>query len=107
MASVDHPLSGVNPEVFNDDLWAWIESNSAINTTELRLKYGTSEPYSSAIAQIEAKNKYAGKFRELFEERWIFPTGIDLEQSSSLKTAAVKSRFFQTSYSADYALEWV
>ena len=40
MASVDHPLSGVNPEVFNDDLWAWIESNSAINTTELRLKYG-------------------------------------------------------------------
>lgn len=101
MASVDHPLSGVNPEVFNDDLWAWIESNSAINTTELRLKYGTNEPYSSAIAQIEAKNKYAGKFRELFEERWVFPTGIGLEQSSSLKTAAVKSRFFQTSYSAD------
>ena len=103
MASVDHPLTGVNPEVFNDDLWAWIESNSAINTTELRLKYGTNEPYSSAIAQIEAKNKYAGKFWELFEERWIFPTGIGLEQSSSLKTAAVKSRFFKTPYSADDA----
>ena len=101
MASNDRPLSGVNPEVFNDELWAWIESNSAINTTDLRLKYGSNEPYSSAIAQIEAKKKYAGKFRELFQERWIFPSGIGLEQSSSLKTAAVKARFFQTPYSAD------
>jgi hypothetical protein len=101
MASVDHPLSGVNPEVFNDDLWAWIESNSTINTIDLRLKYGTNEPYSSAIAQIEAKNKYTGKFSKLFEERWIFPIGVGLEQSSSLRTAAVKARFFQTPYSAD------
>ena len=101
MGSVNHPLSGVNPEVFNDDLWAWIESNSTINTIELRLKYGTNEPYSSAIAQIEAKNKYTGKFRKLFEERWLFPTGVGLEQSSSLKTAEAKARFFQTPYSAD------
>ena len=101
MASNDSQLSRVNPEVFNDELWAWIESNSAINTTDLRLKYGSNEPYSSAIAQIEAKKKYAGKFRELFQERWIFPSGIGLEQSSSLKTAAVKARFFQTPYSAD------
>ena len=101
MASNDSQLSRVNPEVFNDELWAWIESNSAINTIDLRLKYGSNEPYSSAIAQIEAKKKYAGKFRELFQERWIFPSGIGLEQSSSLKTAAVKARFFQTPYSAD------
>ena len=101
MASNDRLLTGVNPEVFNDELWAWIKSNSTINTTDLRLKYGTNEPYSSAIAQIEAKKKYAGKFRELFQERWLFPVGIGLEQSSSLKTATVKSRFFQTPYSAD------
>ena len=106
MASVDHPLSGVNPEVFNDDLWAWIESNSAINTTELRLKYGTNEPYSSAIAQIEARISTLGNSGSSSKNGGI-SYGIGLEQSSSLKTAAVKSRFFKTLILLIYALEWV
>ena len=75
MASVDHPLSVVNPEVFNDDLWAWIESNSAINTTELRLKYGTNEPYSSAIAQIEAKKNTPGNSASSFKNVGYFLAG--------------------------------
>ncbi len=101
MASFDHSISQVNPDLFDNDLWAWIESNSTKNTAELRLKYGGTEPYSSAIAQIEARNKYLGKFKALFDDRWVFPIGIGLEQSSSVKTAAVKARFFQTPYSVD------
>lgn len=101
MASSTHPLNQVRPDLFNEDLWQWIESNKASSVTDLRLKYGSAEPYHSAIAQIEAKKKYASKFSSLFKERWIFPAGLALEQSSSLATSSYKAAILTTPYSAD------
>lgn len=101
MANGAHPLNQVQPDLFDKDLWDWIASNEASPVSELRLKYGTAEPYHSAIAQIEAKKKYASKFSTLFEEQWVFPAGLALEQSSSLATAAYKASLFSTPYSVD------
>lgn len=101
MASSTHPLNQVQPDLFNEDLWEWIIEHEAFSVSDLRLKYGTAEPYHSAIAQIEAKKKYASKFKSLFEEQWIFPAGLALEQSSSLATASYKSSLLATPYSAD------
>ena len=101
MANGAHPSNQVQPDLFDKDLWDWIANNEAIPVSELRLKYGTAEPYHSAIAQIEAKKKYASKFNTLFEEQWVFPAGLALEQSSSLATATYKASLFSTPYSAD------
>lgn len=101
MASSTHPTHQVQPDLFNEDLWVWIAGNEASSVSELRIKYGTQEPYHSAIAQIEAKKKYASKFKSLFEERWIVPAGLALEQSSSLVTASYKASLTSTPYSAD------
>ena len=101
MANSLHPSNQVQPDFFDEDLWDWIEDNETSSISELRLKYGTEEPFHSAIAQIEAKKKYASKFKSLFESRWIFPAGLALEQSSSLATASYKASLTTTPYSAD------
>ncbi len=101
MANSLHPSNQVQPNLFDEDLWDWIEDNETSSVSELRLKYGTEEPFHSAIAQIEAKKKYASKFKSLFESRWIFPAGLALEQSSSLATAFYKASLTTTPYSAD------
>lgn len=101
MANSSHPSHQVKPDLLNEELWSWIEEHQGESVAALRLKYGTSEPYNSAIAQIEARQKYSSKFKNLFGEKWIFPSGLALEQSSSLATAAHKASLFTTPYSAD------
>lgn len=67
---------------------------------QLRLKYGLKEPYFSAIAQLHARKKYAAKFEDL-PSSWIFPTGLALEQSSSVATATFKGELLSTPYFVD------
>lgn len=87
-------------KLYSQDFWLWVDAHLDKNTNELRLKFGNKEPYSSAIAQIEARKKYRSKFIGL-PKHWIYPTGIPLEQSSSAATAALKSNLFTTTFSAD------
>ena len=86
------PQQQVDPEDFTDSVaWAWIAEHEGISIADLRLKYGLQRPYFSWISQIEAERKYVRKFGPLFEKKWLFPTGVPLEQSSSYATAWFKA----------------
>lgn len=95
-----HPIQQVDPDVFDPELWRWIEQQSHGNLVELRLKYGLQEPYFSAIAQLHAQKKYGDKFSGL-PKNWVYPTGQALEQSSSVATATFKSQLLQTPFFVD------
>jgi len=92
----------VHCDDFSDPLaWDWIAKNELTSSADLRLKYGLVRPYFSWISQLEAKRKYARKFGPLFEKKWLFPTGVPLEQSSSYATARFKTTLVTTPYSID------
>ena len=101
MARLNHEDAQSNPKALGPEQWLWVEQNLGQDTQKLRLKYGTQEPYNTAIAQIEARTKYSGKFGAFCNTRWIFPKGLALEQSSSEATAKWKSTLVTTGYSAD------
>jgi len=101
MARLTHEDAQSNPKALGPEQWLWVEQHLGQDTQKLRLKYGTEEPYNTAIAQIEARSKYSGKFGSLCNTKWIFPKGLALEQSSSEATAKWKSTLFTTAYSAD------
>jgi hypothetical protein len=92
----------VHPEDFLDpSAWEWITENLQSSVSDLRLKFGLARPHFSWIGQIEAKRKYARKFGPLCETRWLFPTGLSLEQSSSYATAWFKATLVTTPFSID------
>lgn len=96
------PQQQVDPEDFTDSVaWAWIAEHKGISIADLRLKYGLQRPYFSWISQIEAERKYVRKFGPLFEKKWLFPTGVPLEQSSSYATGWFKATLVTTPYSID------
>ena len=99
---MSQPNQQVHPEDFDDHKsWIWIDAHYSKSIQDLRLKYGLERPYFSWISQIDARRKYAKKFGPLLMNKWIFPTGLPLEQSSSWATAAFKASLVRTPYSID------
>ena len=97
-----HPKQQVHPEDFEGlEATDWLASHKDSSYADLRLKYGLSRPYSSWIAQLEARRKYRTKFPTLLKTNWIFPTGQATEQSSSERTAAYKAGLISTPYTVD------
>lgn len=101
MARLNHEDAQSNPKALGPEQWLWVEGHLGQDTQKLRLKHGNEEPYNTAIAQIEARGKYNGKFGSFCNTKWVFPKGLALEQSSSEATAKWKSTLFTTAYSAD------
>ena len=96
----EHPKQQVNPHCLGEEQWQWIQKHQNDNTTKLRLKFGLNDPYFSAIAQIEARQKRRKKFESLYA-RWVFPNGLALEQSSSTAAAQYKNSHVHTPYTID------
>lgn len=99
-SQTEHPHQQVNPHCLGEEHWQWIQKHHKDNTSKLRLKFGLKDPFFSAIAQIEARQKKGKKF-ETLGERWIFPSGLALEQSSSTATAKYKGSHVHTPYTID------
>ena len=99
-SQTEHPKQQVNPHCLGEEQWQWIQKHQNDNTTKLRLKFGLNDPYFSAIAQIEARQKRRKKFETLYE-RWVFPNGLALEQSSSTAAAQYKNSHVHTPYTID------
>ena len=83
------------PDVYDGAFWDWVESKSAKDLPALRLKYGRQEPYFTAIAQVHARTALAKKFPTLVRNRWLFPSGVSLEQSSSEPLAKFKAQLLE------------
>ena len=72
----------------HDDFFDWIDAHRADDPTRLRLRYGKDR--ADEILQIECRRKYAAKLGATLaaNPRFIFPTALSGEQSTSDRLAA-------------------
>lgn len=70
------------------DFYEWIDAHKDADPATLRLKYGKERAFE--ILQIECRKKYAAKLHETLarDPRFIFPTALAGEQSTSDRLAA-------------------